>query len=207
MRLRQMQRPSYDVMAHYGGRWWGGNVEDGDTRVIARSFDSENGEVSFELSLEGQRGLLYVSAEGSKHNRTRKCCEKSLRTVIYPPVSQITSPLKRSRWAGKRDHMPKDLCELLIHILDEEKPHVAFLHPSNDSEQVEIIDFPVLIDSIQDGRAPLYLPYLFAENVLGIPKKSLVKAYIIAKNAFFDILGNGPGASRKIIGRRPLQFI
>jgi len=82
-----------------------------------------------------------------------------------------------------------------------------FIHPSNDSEQVEIIDFPVIIDPIQDGKAPQYIPYLFVENVLGIPKKSLVKAYIIAKNAFFDIIGNSPDASRKIIGRDPLQFI
>ena len=102
--------------------------------------------------------------------------------------------------------MPKDLCELLIHILDEKKPHVRFLRPSNDSEEVEIIDFPVIIDSVQDGKAPQYIPYLFVENVLGIPNKSLIKAYIIAKNAFFDVLRNNPDASRKTIRRHPLQF-
>jgi hypothetical protein len=45
-----------------------------------------------------------------------------------------------------------------------------------------------VIESLQEGQAPQYAPYFLVENVLGIPKKALVKAYIIAKNEFFSIL-------------------
>jgi hypothetical protein len=72
------------------------------------------------------------------------------------------------------------------------------LDSADGSEQIEIIDFPVIIDSIQDGQAPQYTPFLFVENVLGIPKKSLVKAYILAKNAFFEALKNSGGRKESI---------
>jgi hypothetical protein len=56
----------------------------------------------------------------------------------------------------------------------------------------------VIIDSIEDGQAPQYTPYLFVENVLGIPKKSFVKAYILAKNGFFEALLNCNGGKNSI---------
>jgi hypothetical protein len=63
----------------------------------------------------------------------------------------------------------------------------------------------VIIDSIQDGQAPVYTPYLFVETVVGIPKKSLVKAYVLAKNAFFEALQNCDGG-RNSIGASPREF-
>ena len=83
--------------------------------------------------------------------------------------------------------IPKDLCNLLIHILEDDKPYFLSWTIAYDSEQIEILDFPVVIESLQEGRGPQYAPYFLLENVLGIPKKVLVKAYIIAKNEFFEI--------------------
>jgi hypothetical protein len=52
-----------------------------------------------------------------------------------------------------------------------------------------------VIESLQEGHAPQYAPYFLVENVLGIPKKVLVKAYIIAKSEFFQTLS---GSERDI---------
>ena len=57
-----------------------------------------------------------------------------------------------------------------------------------DSEQLEILNFPVVIESLQQQEQhPQYAPYLLVENVLGIPKKVLVKVYITARKEFFEI--------------------
>jgi hypothetical protein len=45
-----------------------------------------------------------------------------------------------------------------------------------------------VIESLQEGPSSQFAPYFLVENVLGIPKKVLVKAYIIAKNELFQIL-------------------
>ena len=84
--------------------------------------------------------------------------------------------------------IPKDLCDLLIYLLEEKKPlSIPFCFCINDSEQIEILDFPVVVESLQEGQAPQYAPYFLVENVLGIPKKVLVKAYLLAREEFFEI--------------------
>ena len=88
--------------------------------------------------------------------------------------------------------IPKDLCNLLIHILEEEKPYFLSRTIAYDSEQIEILDFPVVIESLHEGVAPQYAPFFLLENVLGIPKKVLIKAYIIAKSEFFEIKTRNP---------------
>jgi hypothetical protein len=45
-----------------------------------------------------------------------------------------------------------------------------------------------VIESLREGQTPHYAPYFLVESVLGIPKKVLVKAYIIANNEFFRVL-------------------
>jgi hypothetical protein len=57
----------------------------------------------------------------------------------------------------------------------------------NGSAQVEILDLAYVEDSVASSP---FAPYLYVENVLGIPKKPLIKAFVEAKNAFFLNLGN-----------------
>ena len=59
---------------------------------------------------------------------------------------------------------------------------------ANDSGQVEILDFPVVVESLVEGHAPEFTPFFLVENVLGIPKKAMVKAYVSAKVEFFELL-------------------
>jgi hypothetical protein len=59
---------------------------------------------------------------------------------------------------------------------------------TDSREQIEILDFPVAVESLQGGYSSEYDPYLFVENVLGIPKKALVKAYLSARKEFFDVI-------------------
>ena len=59
---------------------------------------------------------------------------------------------------------------------------------ANDSGQVEILDFPVVVESLAEGHAPEFTPFFLVENVLGIPKKALVKAYVSAKVEFFELV-------------------
>lgn len=57
-----------------------------------------------------------------------------------------------------------------------------------ERNEIEILDAALVPEDIQDPQAREYLPYLFVENVLGIPKKALIKAFISAKVDFFNIL-------------------
>jgi protein prenyltransferase alpha subunit repeat containing protein 1 len=59
---------------------------------------------------------------------------------------------------------------------------------SNDRETIEIIEFPIILDSIGDPNAPEFSPFLFVENNLGIPKKVLIKVFLAAKEEYFAIL-------------------
>jgi hypothetical protein len=58
------------------------------------------------------------------------------------------------------------------------------------SEQIEILDFPIIVDSIQDGKAPEFTPFFLVENVLGIPKKALIRAYLSAREEFMSIVND-----------------
>lgn len=53
---------------------------------------------------------------------------------------------------------------------------------------MEILDFPVVVESLAEGHAPEFTPFFLVENVLGIPKKALVKAYVPAKVEFFELI-------------------
>jgi hypothetical protein len=67
---------------------------------------------------------------------------------------------------------------------------------TESSEQIEILDFPVVIESLQEGHAPEFTPFFLVENVLGIPKKALVKAYVTARVELFELIkriSNGRG--------------
>jgi hypothetical protein len=58
------------------------------------------------------------------------------------------------------------------------------------SEQIEILNFPIIVDSIQDGKAPEFTPFFLVENVLGIPKKVLIRAYLSAREEFMSIIND-----------------
>jgi len=46
----------------------------------------------------------------------------------------------------------------------------------------------VVVESLAKGHAPEFTPFFLVENVLGIPKKALVKAYVPAKVEFFELI-------------------
>jgi len=54
----------------------------------------------------------------------------------------------------------------------------------------------VVVESLAEGHAPEFTPFFLVENVLGVPKKALVRAYVSAKVEFFELicrLSNGRG--------------
>jgi hypothetical protein len=90
---------------------------------------------------------------------------------------------------------PQSLCDLLIDILENEKPYRSHFTRSDHSEEADVLDVDVDYGVDQEAISR-YKPFLLVDKILGIPKKALIKAYVKARVEFFAILSKLPGTLR-----------